>query len=112
MYLLILLFPNIAYADFDSFLKNVNNEIVNPLIKLLFALAVVYFLWGVFNFFMNSDNADEREKGKMHMLYGIIGITIMMGVWGILNLVLNTLNIDNIDVNSNNENVGFPDVIK
>lgn len=47
MYLLILLFPNIAYADFDSFLKNVNNEIVNPLIKLLFALAVVYFLWGV-----------------------------------------------------------------
>jgi hypothetical protein len=46
------------------------------------------------------------------MLYGIIGITIMMGVWGILNLVLNTLNIDNIDVNSNNENVGFPDVIK
>ena len=96
MYLFNFLVPNIAYADFDSFLKNVNSQIVNPLIGLLFALAIAYFLWGVFMFLTNMDNEGERDKGKMHMLWGIIGLTIMLGVWGILNLVLNTLNIDYI----------------
>lgn len=102
MYLLLLfLFPKTTYADFDSFLANVNAEIINPLIKLLFALAIGYFLWGVTNFLLNSDNEGEREKGKAHMLWGIIGITIMMGVWGILNLIINTLNIKGIDPENN-----------
>ena len=39
---------NIAYASVDSFIGNVNKLIINPLIILLFALALAYFLWGVF----------------------------------------------------------------
>lgn len=89
--------PNIAYADFDSFLANVNSTIINPLIKLIFALGVAYFLYGVFVFFTNMDNESEKTAGKSHMLYGIIGLTVMMGVWGILNLVINTLDIKGIN---------------
>lgn len=89
--------PNIAYADFNSFLGNFNSVIVNPLIRLLFALGIAYFLYGVFVFLTNADNETERTNGKNHMLYGVIGLTVMMGVWGILNLVLNTLNITGID---------------
>jgi len=90
--------PNIAYADFNSFLGNVNSVIVNPLIRLLFALGIAYFLYGVFVFLTNADNETERTAGKSHMLYGVVGLTIMMGVWGILNLVLNTLNIDKTEI--------------
>ncbi|MFA7285483.1 MAG: pilin [Candidatus Paceibacterota bacterium] len=89
--------PNIAYADFNSFLGNFNSVIVNPLIRLLFAIGIAYFLYGVFVFLTNADNETERTNGKNHMLYGVIGLTVMMGVWGILNLVLNTLNITGID---------------
>ena len=32
------------------------------------------------------------------MIWGIVGIAIMMGVWTILNIILNTLNIDYVDV--------------
>ena len=35
------------------------------------------------------------------MIWGIIGITIMLGVWGILSIVINTLNIKGINPEKN-----------
>jgi uncharacterized membrane protein YidH (DUF202 family) len=83
----------IAYASVDSFVSNVDKLIINPLISLLFALAIAFFLFGVFEFIFNQDNEEKKTAGKSHMLWGIVGITIMMGVWTILGIILNTLNI-------------------
>ncbi len=110
MYLLLFLLPNIALASFDSFLNNVNNLIVNPLINFLFAVALVFFLYGLFNFIANGDNESIRTEGKSHMLYGIIGMVIMMGVWGITNLLINTLEIEGIDPEKGEVNLeDFPE---
>jgi len=87
----------IAYASVDTFLANVNREIINPLIKFLFALAVVYFLWGLIDFFLHPENEEKRTEGKSHMIWGIVGITIMMGVWTWTRIALNTLHIEGID---------------
>ena len=85
---------NIAYASIDSFIANVNREIINPLISFLFALALVYFLYGVFEFIANGGNDEKKTAGKSHMLWGVIGITIMMGVWAILGIILNTFGLE------------------
>ena len=94
-----LFFTNVAYASesVDQFILNVNKLIINPLILLLFALALVYFLYGIFEFISNQENEEKKTSGKMHMIWGIIGIAIMMGVFTIMNIVLNTLNISGID---------------
>lgn len=89
--------PNIAYASVDSFISNVNREIINPLIVLLFALALVFFLYGVFEFLSNAENDEKKTKGKSHMIWGIVGLTIMMGVWFILGVIMDTFNIKGID---------------
>lgn len=81
----------------NTFLINVNKLIINPLIGFLFALAVAYFLYGMFEFIMNSTNDEKKTTGKSHMIWGIVGITIMMGVWGILNIIIDTFNITYID---------------
>lgn len=104
---------NVAYASLDSFIGNVNKEIINPLILLLFALALAYFLYGVLEFIGNSANDEKKTTGKTHMLWGIIGLTIMMGVWAILGVVLNTLNIKDINpeqgtVKLNDYNPNYP----
>lgn len=83
----------IAYADFNGFLVKVDDTIINPLIGLMFALAIVYFLYGVLEFLMNQENEEKKTTGKSHMLWGIIGITIMMGVWTILSILVNTLGV-------------------
>ena len=96
-----LLFTNIAYAAdvsrADQFIANLNKQIVNPLILLLFAAALVYFLIGVVEFIANQSNEEAQSKGKQHMLWGIIGITIMMGVFSILKIIMNTFNIEGIN---------------
>ncbi len=87
----------VAYASVDTFVANVNKEIINPLILFLFALALVYFLYGMFQFISNGANDEKKTTGKSHMLWGIVGLTIMMGVWFILNMIMSTFNIRNID---------------
>jgi uncharacterized membrane protein YidH (DUF202 family) len=88
---------HIAYAaesqSFDTFLGKVDTMIINPLIYFLFALAVLYFLYGVFEFMLNQENEEKKTTGKTHMIWGVIGITIMLGVWTILAVVVNTLGI-------------------
>ena len=92
-----LLFTNIAYASVDSFVSNVNRLIINPIILLLFGLAVVYFLYGIFEFISNGENEEKKTTGKNHMIWGIIGIVIMMGVFTILNIIMRTFNIEGIN---------------
>jgi len=92
----------IAYAastSLNGFIYNVDSMIIDPLIKLLFALAIVYFLYGVFEFLSNQENEEKKTTGKQHMIWGIVGITIMMGVWTILGVVLNTLGISKNQIN-------------
>jgi uncharacterized membrane protein len=59
----------------------------------------MYFLFGVFEFLSNQENEEKKTQGKKHMVWGIIGLTIMIGVWTILDIVLNTLNIDTTEIN-------------
>ncbi|GMQ95224.1 MAG: hypothetical protein BMS9Abin13_337 [Patescibacteria group bacterium] len=80
--------------EVDTFLAKVNEQILNPLIMLLFALAIVYFLWGTFEFIRDYDSVDARDKGKKHMVWGIIGIFIMVAVFGIMRLIASTFGID------------------
>ena len=86
-----------AYAEsdsgsstFDSLLSKISTEILLPIIYLLFALSLVYFLWGVFVFVKNSDNPEKRSEGYDHMIWGIIGLFIMISANGIVNLITNT----------------------
>ena len=110
-----LFFTNIAYASVDSFVANLNRLIINPLIILLFALALAYFLWGMFEFLSNQENEEKKTAGKKHMIWGIVGITIMMGVWFIMYLILDTFNITEINpkkgtVQLNEYNPSYPAV--
>jgi len=72
-------------------LTNIVNNIVNPFIYLMITAAVVLFLWGVLDFIRNADSSEERKKGQMRMLYGVVGLFIMMAANGIVNLIIGTI---------------------
>ncbi len=75
----------------NDLLANVVDNIVNPIVYLLLALAVFYFLWGVFKFIQNADSPDERKKGGLAMMWGVVGLFVMVTAYGILNLILQTI---------------------
>ena len=84
----------VAYAGLDEFLVKVSDKIINPLIILLFAVAMVYFLYGVLEFILNQDNEEAKTTGKAHMIWGVIGLTIMIGAWTLMSWVVNTFELN------------------
>ena len=79
----------------EAFLENMYVAIFDPLMALLIALGVVYFLWGLATFLMNAGEAAQREEGKRRIIWGIIGLFIMISVYGIINIVVGTFGIEN-----------------
>lgn len=87
------LIGNNTPTAFDTILKNISTNIVGPLIYLVMALAVIYFLWGVVVFIKNADNSDKREEGYRQMIWGIVGLFIMLSARGLIRIILSTLGL-------------------
>lgn len=70
------------------------SELVNPAIYLLSAAAFVYFLYGVVIFIINKNQAknDGVEKGKKHMLWGLIGLLIIYSANSIYTFIISFFN--------------------
>jgi hypothetical protein len=89
--------PKIAHAAtgadavINTIVPKIVENIVLPVVQVAFALAVLMFVWGFIGFFRNGEDSAERTKGQQHILWGVIGITIMVSVYGIIRLVANTV---------------------
>ncbi|HLP86655.1 MAG TPA: hypothetical protein VK153_02155 [Candidatus Paceibacterota bacterium] len=94
-----------AEANIETLVRSVNRVIINPIIVLLFALAVVYFIYGILQYLFNPDNEEIRNSSKKHMLWGIIGMFVMVSVFGIMNIILNTIGEHRIQIDNNNINI-------
>lgn len=82
----------------DRFLILLADEIVNPIITLLFAVALVVFLWGVFQYIRNSDSSDDRKTGTKHIIWGLVGLVIMVSAYTIIWIALDTFGLTPIGV--------------
>ncbi len=69
--------------------------IAQSVIPLIFAIAVVTFIWGAVKFFIiNAEEEAKRDQGKQFMLWGIIALAVMISVWGLVKILGETVNID------------------
>ncbi|MDE1924720.1 MAG: hypothetical protein KGH79_00880 [Patescibacteria group bacterium] len=74
----------------QTLVNNFTRVIVNPIIALLFALGLLLFAWGIIEFLIGlnaSGDSDKKESGKRHMLWGIIGMFIMISAWAIIKFI-------------------------
>jgi len=91
--MLILLMPIVTsaqqyFGEVDTFFTNIGGFIDNILIPLLFTLALLVFVFGMFKYFiLGGGNEAEREKGKQLITYAIIGFVLMVSIWGIVNII-------------------------
>lgn len=85
-------------VSFKNFVGGTNVGLVGAvndiIVPAIFALAFAVFIWGVLNyFFIHGENETEREKGKHFIVWGILGMVVLLSVWGFVNLLLSTLSI-------------------
>lgn len=85
---------------------NLMNQVVDavfaPIATLLFGVAIVVFVWGLIKMIGNSDSSDAVAEGKRTMVWGLVGIFIMLSVLGIKQFV-----IDSIPGNPNDPTEGI-----
>ena len=75
-------------------LINSVGRLVNSLVVIVIALAVLAFFWGLAKFIFNV-SGDEKsvEEGKRIMIWGVIALFVMVSVWGIIRFVQGELNL-------------------
>ncbi len=87
--------PAIASAQALSPITNVNNlstrllGIGNIFTYILVAIAVIYIVWNVVQYFIKP-NGDDRKAAGMNILWGIVGLFIIVSIWGLVNVLTNT----------------------
>ncbi len=71
----------------------VNDAILFPVIALMSAIAFLVFLWGAFEYVRNADNDSARAAGQQHLLWGVIGLLVMLSAFAILNVAAGTFGL-------------------
>jgi len=61
---------------------------------VVFTLGLFFFIWGLIEFLWGLKDGKVDENGKNHMVYGLVGMLIMVSVYGIISLIMNTFGID------------------
>jgi hypothetical protein len=85
-------FITLAYNDMLGIIYSVP-DILNGVVFLIVGLAVLAFLWGIVKYLMSGGDEKQLEESKKFMLWGIVGITIMVSVWGIISILGNMFGI-------------------
>ena len=75
-----------------SLLDKFNQAIINPLLLLFFAAGTLVFIWGIVEFLwgLNTDT-EHKENGRRHMLWGLVGMFIMVCAYSFLKLIAATV---------------------
>ncbi len=69
-------------------------QLFNAVIPVLIALGVLYFVWGVVQYVISSDE-EAKKTGRNRIIWGIIGLAVIVGLWGLVNVLRNTFGLNN-----------------
>lgn len=68
-------------------------SLLNSATVLIMAAAVVYFLYGVFQFVKAGGDAAGKDEGRKKIINGIIGLAVMGSVYGLVNILTTTMGL-------------------
>lgn len=92
LFLPVLVFAQSSGGTFTvkTLMARLTTYVLNPLILLLFVIAAALFIYGLVEFLGKTDSEEGRQVGKRHMIWGLVGMLIMVSVYGIMSLLIDT----------------------
>ena len=91
--------PSWVLAQFDAtggaepFFNSVGIFINERLIPVMILLALVYVIYSGVSFIASAGEQAKREEKKKQILWGIIGLFVIMSIWGLVALVGRSFNL-------------------
>jgi len=67
--------------------------ILNTLIPILVVAGVAFFIFGVVQYVIASDE-EAKKKGRNRMIFGIIGLVVIVAMWGLVGIITKTFDLN------------------
>lgn len=65
---------------------------INPALALIFSIGLLVFIYGLVEFMWGlSQETDKKKEGKQHMLWGLIGMFVMVSAIAIIKIISNVV---------------------
>jgi len=68
-------------------------SLVNTIIPLFMVVAVAVFLWGIVKYITSAGDEEKQKSARGYIIYGLIGLFVMVAFWGIIQVVASTFGI-------------------
>ncbi len=81
-------------TDVNSLTRKLT-DLGNVFIQILIAFAVIWIIFNVIRFIMKSDDPEGRKTYLHAVLWGIVGLAIILSIWGLVRILTNTFRTDN-----------------
>jgi predicted membrane channel-forming protein YqfA (hemolysin III family) len=81
-----------AQQSIQNFVSGTLTTFLNSLIPLLITVGVIYFIYGVITYVI-ADDEEAKGSGKNRMLWGLIGMFVIVTFWGLISVIQNTLQV-------------------
>jgi len=89
--------PGIAFAQTTSGsligIVNQIGAILDLLVPIVITLALIYFIYGVAKYIMSSGDEEGQKAARGIMIWGIIGLFVIVSIWGIVGLIASSLGV-------------------
>ncbi len=83
-----------AITDVNSLTYKLTN-IGNVVIEILIAFAVIWIIFNAVRFIMvGSGSPEERTALRTTILWGIVGLFVILSIWGLVRILTNTFRTD------------------
>jgi len=88
--------PVIAFAQTSAItdVNSLSNKLIglgNLFTYLLIAAAVIFIIWNVVIYLIKGGSDEEaRKKASSSILWGIVGLFVILSIWGLVNILMNT----------------------
>jgi hypothetical protein len=77
-------------STITGIVDKINNEILQPLIILLFVIATIAFFWGLITYLIGGGGDVKKiEAGRTVMVWGIAALLLMSSAWGVVRVLCN-----------------------
>lgn len=86
-------FIAMAATNIENILLTVQ-RIIGYVIPILIAVALIMFINGVIKYITAGADETKRAEARNTMLYGIIGLFVIVAVWGLVDVIARTFDVD------------------
>lgn len=80
-------------TDANSLTTKITN-IGNTIVVLLISFSVIWIIVNVVRYLI-AGGEDDRKKGGMAILWGVVGLFVILSIWGLVAILTNTFSTNN-----------------